>query len=99
MKERRKELGISQNQLAEKTDLSPGMIASIEIGKVSPSIESLERITRALQLHPYQILLTEEDKKPFNQEQLRKSFEYILGEELNRMEATISERLRTYKNN
>lgn len=93
---RRKELKISQSALAEKTDLSPGMIAGIEICKVMPSMESLGKIATALQMKPYQLLMDEEDKKPFNKLQFRKEVSYMLEQELNRMEAAVLERLRDF---
>lgn len=96
IKLRRKELKISQSMLAEKTDLSPGMIAGIEICKVMPSMESLGKIASALKMKPYQLLMDEEDKKPFNRLQFCQEIGYILEEEFTRMETAVRERIRNY---
>lgn len=96
IRQRRKELKISQSALAEKTDLSPGMIAGIEICKVMPSMESLAKIAIALHMKPYQLLLDEEDKKPFNRLQFCQDVGNILNQEIDRMEANVKERIRNY---
>lgn len=44
----RNKLGLSQEELAEKSNLSSTSIGSIERGKSHPSIETLERIAIAL---------------------------------------------------
>lgn len=45
---RRKELHLSQEQLAEKADISQTHISKIELGKDNPSLDLLERIAAAL---------------------------------------------------
>ena len=45
---RRKELHLSQEQLAEKADISQTHISKIELGKDNPSLDLLERIATAL---------------------------------------------------
>lgn len=99
IKTRRKELKISQSSLAEKTDLSPGMIAGIEICKVTPSMESLDKIAVALHLKPYQLLMDDEDKKPFNQREFQNEVETILRQELKRFETAFTDRLYNLRNN
>ena len=46
----RKKLKYSQEKLAEFSDLSKTSISSIECGKSSPSIETLEKIAKALNI-------------------------------------------------
>lgn len=41
-------LGLTQEELAERTDLSRSFISQLESDKTSPSIETLEKILRAL---------------------------------------------------
>lgn len=48
----------SQEKLAEKTGLSTHYISDIEQGKYSPSIPTIERISKALDILP-QLLFTE----------------------------------------
>lgn len=96
IKIRREELKLSQSTLAAKTDLSKGMIAGIEVGSVMPSMESLARIATALKLKPYQLLLEEEDKKPFNRQQVYREVAELLQQEAYRLETVIRDRLRLY---
>ena len=44
IKSRRKQLGLSQSQLAEKTGVSQSAIAKIESGRLSPSYDSAKKI-------------------------------------------------------
>lgn len=48
VKERRKELGISQVDLAEMSGLSLGTIKNIERGEGNPSYETISRILEVL---------------------------------------------------
>ena len=45
---RRKQAELSQEELAEKADLSTVFISRVERGKESPSMDSLVKIARAL---------------------------------------------------
>lgn len=48
IRELRKGLKLSQEQLSEKIDVDPRYISRIELGKCFPSLETLENIARAL---------------------------------------------------
>lgn len=48
VRSRRKTAGLSQEKLAEKSDLSTVFISRIERGKESPTIDSLLKIAKAL---------------------------------------------------
>jgi len=50
IRELRKGLKMSQEQLSEKIDVDPRYISRIELGKCFPSLETLENISRALQV-------------------------------------------------
>lgn len=54
----RKLRGLSQNQLALACSLSTNYIGEIEIGRKFPSADTMERMVRALQIHP-ECLFTE----------------------------------------
>jgi transcriptional regulator with XRE-family HTH domain len=45
---RRKELGISQPQLSEKTGIAASHISNVESGWSNPSLELMARLVRAL---------------------------------------------------
>lgn len=48
--------GLSQEQLAEKCELSPRYISDIENEKGNIPIDTLEKISVALKIRPYQLL-------------------------------------------
>lgn len=50
MKERRVELGLSQEKLAELTELHRTYVGSVERGERNVSIDNMERIAEALDL-------------------------------------------------
>ena len=50
IKELRKGLKMTQEQLSEKIDVDPRYISRIELGKCFPSLETLENISRALRV-------------------------------------------------
>ncbi|WP_264737276.1 helix-turn-helix domain-containing protein [Cytobacillus firmus] len=56
---KRKELGKTQSQLAEETDLSRNYISDIENGRYTPSIDSLTKIAVSLGLDLNVIKMTE----------------------------------------
>lgn len=47
---RRKKAGLSQEKLAEKSDLSTVFISRIERGRESPTIDSLLKVAKALKV-------------------------------------------------
>ena len=50
IKDRRKELGMTQPELAEKTGISQGSISRVKSGKLNPSFMAIIRICSALQM-------------------------------------------------
>jgi transcriptional regulator with XRE-family HTH domain len=61
MKRRRAVLAISQAQLAERAGLSAGYVGELETGLKDPSLETLGRIADALEVKPYQLMMSDED--------------------------------------
>ena len=53
----RMQRGLSQENLAYKSGLSRGFVASIELGKRKPTIVSLLRLARGLEMKPSQIIV------------------------------------------
>lgn len=58
MKARRKELGISQAELAERIDASPNYISKIEAEKQFPSVQMIERIAESLEIDSVDLFST-----------------------------------------
>lgn len=48
IQKRRKEMGLTQEELAEKIRMSRAYVGYIEQGRNAPSLEALEKIARAL---------------------------------------------------
>ena len=59
LKKRRKQLGFTQEKLAEMCDTDPCYIRQIEIGRRFPSLEYIERISAALNIAPYRLFYDE----------------------------------------
>jgi len=53
---KRKKAALSQEKLAEKADLSTVFISRVERGKESPSVDSLVKIARALNVRTRDLL-------------------------------------------
>jgi transcriptional regulator with XRE-family HTH domain len=53
--------GMTQKQLAGAADVSPGLIAQLEAGKVQPSLKTIERIAGALSVSTCFLILEQED--------------------------------------
>jgi transcriptional regulator with XRE-family HTH domain len=52
VKQLRHAKGWSQERLAEEADLDRSYLAGIEVGARNPSLKALERLARALSVHP-----------------------------------------------
>ena len=63
MRLRRKELGLSLRALGAKTDLSAAFLSQVERGTTNPSLDSLRRIAKALDV-PFFYFFTESESKP-----------------------------------
>ena len=57
IKSARAKLGYSQQELAEKADLSPGHMNDLEQGRKWVSADTLYRLAKALMLEPWMLLL------------------------------------------
>jgi transcriptional regulator with XRE-family HTH domain len=53
---RRKELGMTQEQLAEQLDVLPGYLRRIETGRENLTVKSLVRLANALDLEAAELL-------------------------------------------
>ncbi len=55
IKEYRRQKKITQEQLAEKLDLDVGYISKLEVGRNFPTIGTLEKIAKALDVELYEL--------------------------------------------
>jgi transcriptional regulator with XRE-family HTH domain len=79
MKERRRILGITQADLAERVNTSTNYIALIETEKKFPKPEMLERIAVALEIEP-PVLFSAEIRPLAEAEMLVKVHKQVLGD-------------------
>ena len=63
MKFRRKELGLSQIDLAEKTGSDANYISKIEAERQFPSVEMIEKLAEALQMDTIELFSVSNQKK------------------------------------
>jgi len=63
LKKNRRLRGFTQEQLAEKADVSSHYVAMVETRKTFPKPEMLERFAKTLGIEPYQLFTVENDTK------------------------------------
>lgn len=64
IKQRRKDLGLSLRELAEKVALTASFLSQIERDQASPSIDSLRKISQALNVPMFYFLLEQDAPSP-----------------------------------
>ncbi|MDR1836215.1 MAG: helix-turn-helix transcriptional regulator [Treponema sp.] len=57
LKEYRKKCGLTQEQLAEKVNVSPHYIGMLEMGRNFPATDLIERIAKALNIEMYELFV------------------------------------------
>lgn len=67
MKSRRKVLGLSQIDLAEKTGSAANYISKIEAGRQFPSVEMIEKLADALQMDTVELFAPSGQQQAFIQ--------------------------------
>ena len=73
LRERRK---LTQTELAKKANVSQSTIAQIESGKKDPSIATVKKIAKALDIH-LAILFASEDVHVFDMKKLKKDYNHV----------------------
>jgi len=101
LRERRQELGLSLRELAERVGLTASFLSQIERDLASPSIESLRRISDALEAPIFHFLVEPDAKSPIVRRDERAQLKLpdsnltyqLMTPDLNRkMEAFLAER-------
>lgn len=83
IKELRKKRGLTQEELAEKAEISPPSVSKIESGIFHPSEENLEKIAQILNVEIYELYLFNGFKpKEELKEDLHKTIDSINEKEL-----------------
>jgi len=97
IKENRRKMGLTQEKLAEKINMSLHYLAMLELARKFPSGEMLERLAEALEIDPHELFTVA--PSPQNElEQLRKEIKddikNTFGE---RLEQVITNVIKQYK--
>jgi len=72
LKKNRRIKGLTQEQLAEKADVSSHYVAMVETRKTFPKPEMLERFAKTLGIEPYQLFAVENDPNDPNERLYKK---------------------------
>jgi len=56
LREARERLGLTQEQVGERSGVHTGEVSRIELGKRDPQVSTLERLARAVEVTPGQLL-------------------------------------------
>ena len=64
IRQRRKELGMNQTELAAKAEIKQATISAIELGKVDPTTSSIKKIAAALNVSLDYLILGTANKPP-----------------------------------
>jgi len=95
MKKRRKQLGFTQEKLAEICNTDPCYIRQIEIGRRFPSLVYIERIASALNIAPYRLFYDESHNENewllAQQNEQKQKIKALLIENVNRICVMIDE--------
>ena len=60
VREERKRLGLSQEQLALDADMKRSYLSDLERGKRNPTVKAIERLAQALKVAPWTLLRSRE---------------------------------------
>ncbi len=70
----RKEMGLTQAELAERVSISSGYMCDIERSRRWPSADNLAKLAEELKLDPFQLFLPTEDSPYFDRHRTLTSF-------------------------
>ena len=78
VKSLRREKLLTQEGLAEKADLNPKYLSSLELGKENPTLDTLLKLSKALKVELSDIFILEHEQE--NIRQLKKSISTLIKE-------------------
>jgi transcriptional regulator with XRE-family HTH domain len=94
---RRKQLGLTQEKLAEICNTDACYIRQIEIGNRFPSLEYVERIAKGLNIEPYLLFYNETSQENdiylLQSKEQKQKFKTMLIENVNKLCTIIDEQL------
>jgi transcriptional regulator with XRE-family HTH domain len=78
-------MGLTQEKLAEKADMSLHYLAILELARKFPSGEMLERLAKALEIEPHELFIVSpspQDELEKLRREIKNDIENALGEKL-----------------
>ena len=88
----RSRLGLTQQVLAEKADISIPFLAQIEGGSRGPSLEVIEKLASALGLKAFQLLVEEDADAPLDRRSAISGFSSDLRKEMDKLIKQVEKR-------
>jgi transcriptional regulator with XRE-family HTH domain len=64
LRELRGQAGMSQEQLAEASDLTRNYVSELELGQKSPSLRTIAKMAKALGTRPHELVKAADDSGP-----------------------------------
>ncbi|MCL2878748.1 MAG: helix-turn-helix domain-containing protein [Treponema sp.] len=98
IKENRRKIGLSQEKLAEKANMSLHYLAILELGRKFPSGEMLERLAKALEINAHELFAiapSPQDELELLRREIKNDIKSAFEE---RLEQIITDAIRRYKN-
>ncbi len=76
IKRLRARLGLTQDALAERVQISPKYLSNIERGRENPTLDTLLRLAKSLKVEPWEVFLV--DTEPLDRQALRSKISHLL---------------------
>ncbi len=76
IKRLRARLGLTQDVLAERVQISPKYLSNIERGRENPTLDTLLRLAKSLKVEPWEVFLF--DTEPLDRQALRNKIDHLL---------------------
>ena len=87
--------GMSQNILSERAEISPGFVSKIENHKIIGTFDTFAKITEALEVEPYELLLSQNSAVNINSrktKQLMKQLRKNVCDTMDTIESILAEK-------
>ena len=85
VKDMRNHLGLTQQVLAEKSDISIPFLAQIESGTRNPSLDVIEKLASALDIKPYQLLIEDDSERSMDRRSTISNYSNDLRKEITKL--------------
>lgn len=76
IKRLRARLGLTQDALAERVQISPKYLSNIERGRENPTLDTLLRLAKSLKVEPWEVFVL--DTEPLDRQALRNKIGHLL---------------------